>query len=93
MAADLIDAERSLLRFVPLFGHDRSNGNKPHLNDGEVARLVGTCDRAAFATQPQAEIEERLGMRSPARTSRGPIGSRTRTFTAACSRAPLSLVP
>lgn len=62
MGKNLEDAERSLLRFVPLFGRDLAIGNEPHLNDGEVQRLLGTRDLAAFAKETQAKVEQQLGM-------------------------------
>ncbi len=62
MDMNLADAERSLLRFIPLFGRDLASGDGPHLDDAEVKRLLGADDLASFAQKAQASVEKRLGM-------------------------------
>lgn len=58
MDRDLKGAERSLLRFVPFLGGD---DHGPHLNDGEVKKLVGRQDLAAFVADTKAAVEAKLG--------------------------------
>jgi hypothetical protein len=57
----LVDAETGFLSRLPLLGALASSDLK-HLDDGEVKKMLGTGDLAAFVAETKARVETKLGM-------------------------------